>query len=424
MAEFDVLVTGGESRQGIVTIRSLARRGIRMFVVGESERSPAKYSRYVDHFALVPSALSDPDGFVESVVGIARDRGIPYIYPVTESSLVPLDARRSTFAGIAGLIAPPSSVVRQGLDKKLTLRAAESVGLPITRTLYPSTVEEAEAVAEEWGYPVIFKPQGRSNDPTIEGKFDFKVAYAHSPEELRSFLEPLRGGALPMMQDYAYGDHVQFCCFFEDGKAHSFFQDKGVRLNPLSGGVGTRLETIPIVPALRDMSIKLFEAMDWDGIGQAQFKGPGPDGTYRFIEVSVRLPASVGSAVTAGVDYPWMQFCRFSGRPVEPAPPHKVGVATRWVRGDTLTVVNHLLGHTPNSADPLPSRLAVLRDYLVDFVRPGLRNYIFDWRDPRPGFPEIIQTLSDLRRPFRAALSPLVPSPLKRLRRGRVNAGG
>lgn len=390
-----------------------------MFVVGESERSPAKYSRYVDHFALVPSAISDPDGFVEAVVGLARERNIPFIYPVTESSLVPLDAQRATFADDAGLIAPPSSVVRQGLDKKLTLQAAESVGLPITRTLYPRSIEEAEEAAQRWGYPVIFKPQGRSNDPTIEGKFDFKVAYVHTPQELRAFLEPLRGEALPMMQDYAYGDHVQFCCFFEDGKAHSFFQDKGVRMNPLSGGVGTRLETIPTVPVLRDMSLRLFEAMDWDGIGQAQFKGPGPDGTYRFIEVSVRLPASVGSAVTAGVDYPWMQFCRFSGRPVEPAPPHRIGVATRWVRGDTLSVVGHLLGQTPNSADPLPSKPAVLRDYLVDFIRPGLRNYIFDWRDPLAGLPEVIQTFSDLRRPLRAALSRLVPSSLKRRLRKR-----
>lgn len=386
-----------------------------MFVVGEADRSPGQYSRHVDYFARVPSALGDPDGFVDAVTGIARERGIPYIFPVTESSLVPLNARRESFAAFTGLIAPPHQTVRQGLDKKLTLRAAESVGLPMTRTVYPGSIEEAAKTADGWGYPVILKPQGRSNDPEIEGKFDFKVAYAHTREELVAFLRALPAGALPMMQDYAYGDHVQFCCFFEKGKAHSFFQDKGVRVNPLSGGVGTRLETIPIVPELRDMSVRLFEAMEWEGVGQAQFKGPGPDGSYRFIEVSVRLPASVGSAVTSGVDYPWMQFCLFSGRPVERAGPHRVGVATRWLRGDTLTVASHLLGLTPNSADPMPSRASVLRDYLVDFFRPGLRHYIFSWRDPRPGVPELLSTFAGLGTIARAGLSKFIPTPVKRL---------
>ena len=391
-----------------------------MFVVGESARSPARYSRFVEHFAQVPSAIADPDGFVEAVVKVARDTGAPFIYPVTESALVPLDAHRESFADVARLIAPPTATVRKGLDKKLTLAAAESIDLPVTHTLYPTSIQEAEAKAAEWGYPVIFKPQGRSNDARIEGRFDFKVAYAHNPRELRDFLSSLPPGALPMMQDYAYGDHTQFCCFFEGGEAHSFFQDRGVRMNPLSGGVGTRLQTVPVVPELKEMSLRLFSAMDWEGVGQAQFKGPGPDGTYRFIEVSVRLPASVGSAVFSGVDYPWMQYCLFSGRPVERAGPHRVGVATRWLRGDTLTVAGHVLGLTPNSADPMPSRIGVVGDYLSDFLRPGLRDYIFDWRDPRPALPEVWSTLTELRRLSRNAIAGLIPAPVKRLlKRGR-----
>lgn len=393
---YDVLLTGAETRQCVVTIRSLGGRGVKILAVGERRNSVGFYSKYISGRARLPSPESDKEAFVDRLLELVKKYRVPYVYPVTEGSLIPLDERRSEVESLAGLIASSSETIRLAVDKKLTLEIAEQQGVPATRTLYPDSIEEAEQWAEESGYPVILKPRGRSHDSRVAGSFDFKVLYAHNREELSENLAGCHDGVFPMMQEYAYGPHTQFVCFMENGEAHSHFQDDGVRLLPLTGGVGTKLRSRKVIPVLAERSIRIFKAMKWDGCAQAQFKGPGKDGDYRFIEVSVRLPASVGSSVFSGIDLPWMQYQLFIGNPVDQAASYKIGKSTRWFRGDTLAVAHYLLGDIPKSGDQLPSRPRVFLSWAADFVRPGLRNYVESFSDPLPGFVESVQLIRDM----------------------------
>jgi len=393
---FDVLLTGAETRQTMVTIRSLGRRGIRPFVLGERKRSVGFYSRYVCGSAVGPSPLTDKQAFVDRVIELAYKHKIPYVFPVPESSLIPLDERREEVEEVSKLIAASSETILKGIDKKQALEIATRQDVPITRTLYPTSVQHALDTAEQWGYPVIVKPRGISNASGIAGSFDFKVLYAHNHNELNEIFSQFSDEVFPIVQEYAYGPHTQFNCFVENGEAHSFFQDYAVRMYPLTGGVGTRLESRPVIDRLADQAIKIFKAMNWEGCGQAQFKGPARDGSYRFIEVSVRLPASAGSAVYSGIDTPWMQYCYFTGNTVPRYDQYRIGQATRWMRGDTLAVANFLAGNTPKSADPMPPKIQVFKDWFVDFFRPGLKNYIESFSDPIPGVVEFVDLLKGL----------------------------
>ncbi|MEW6323806.1 MAG: hypothetical protein AB1515_00305 [Nitrospirota bacterium] len=392
----DVLVTGAESRQGLVVIRSLGRRGLRLFVTGDRPRSLGFYSKYIHRHALTASPEHHNKLFVDEVLGLAQRHRIPYIFPVTETSLIALDERRDEVDAISKLLAPPSSAIRAGVDKQRTLAIAEQVGVPITKTLYPRGIEEADATAAQWGYPVIFKPRGRANDSRIGGKFDFKIRYAHNRTQLHSILEDCADGVFPMMQEYAYGGHTQVVCFMEPQRAHSWFQDDAVRMLPLTGGVGTRMQSRPVDPLLAEYSGRIFAAMRMEGCAQAQFKGPDADGRYRFLEVSVRLPASVGSAVYSGIDYPWQQYCYFSGQPVAPIDRYRLSQPTRWLRGDTISVWQYLLDETPRSGDTLPSKPRIFWGWLVDFVRPRLRHYVEVPTDPKPALQELRELFREL----------------------------
>lgn len=405
---FDVLLTGAESRQGIVTIRSLAMRGIRMMVVGEQEQSIGFYSRYIAGHCQSPSPMLEKEKYVGFLVDVARKHDIPYIFPVTESSLVPLNEFRSEVEKVSKLIAPSSLTILNALDKKLALATAEQEGVPISRTLYPTSIHEAVAFAEECGYPVILKPRGRANDSRIGGTFDFKVLYAHNRSQLEDCLSRCKSGSYPMMQDFSFGCHTQFNCFMERDRAHSFFQDEAIRVLPLTGGVGAVMRSRTVVPELAEYTQRIFRAMKWEGCGQAQFKGPGKDGKYKFIEVSVRLPASVGSAVYSGVDTPWMQYCYFTGRPVTPALNYRVGQRTRWLRGDTLTVVQYLLGETPEPVDPLPSKARVVASWFADCFRPSLKHYVESFQDPLPGVYEFIHSLGDIAKAIKGRVRRIV----------------
>lgn len=390
--DYDVLLTGAESRQGIVTIRSLTRRGVKVFVTGEQPRSIGFYSKYVSGFKQSPPTSESAD-FAGFHADLSERYGIPFIFPVTESSLVPLNAQRDSVEQIAKLIAPSSFTINNALDKKRTLAIAEELGVPISKTCYPDSIDEAVDFARSCGYPVAVKPRGQG----VGASFDFKVLYARNETELRERLSGCEPGAFPMIQEFSFGVHKQFNCFMENGEtAHSYFQDEALRMLPLTGGVGALLTSTPVIPELAEFSIKLYRAMRWEGCGQAQFKGPGIDGKFKFIEVSVRLPASVGSSVYSGIDTPWMQYCYFSGRPVSPANQYKVGKRTRWLRGDTLTVLKYLVGDTSKPVDPLPSRTRVLFAWFIEFFKPGTKNYVESISDPLPGFFEFRQALSDI----------------------------
>ena len=75
---FDVLVTGAETRQGVVVIRSLAKKGIRMLAIGEHPNAIGFYSKHISGRALLPSSL----GWwfiVPSSSGDHRRRDPPYV---------------------------------------------------------------------------------------------------------------------------------------------------------------------------------------------------------------------------------------------------------------------------------------------------------------------------------------------------------
>jgi len=407
---FDVLLTGAETHQGMIVIRSLAKRGVRMLVTGPDPNSICFHSKHITDKAQLPSAETEKEAFVDPLLGLVEKHNIPLIFPVTETSLIPLDEQRQRVDKAARLMAPPSEVIRAGIDKKVQIDTAMRLGIPTTETLYPETVEEAIDFAERVNYPVIFKPRGRASDSQIKGSFDFKVHYCHNRAQVQDFLGTFLDRVYPMMQSYAYGVHNQFSCFVERGQdVHSCFQDEMTRMLPITGGVGAKRLSCPVAPEILDYSTRFFQDLNWEGVAQTQWKGPGPDGKYRFIEVSVRIIASVGSPVFSGVDLPWMHYQYYTGQKVDRADSFIIGKHSRWFRGDTLTVVRHILGDQPKSADKLPSKVSVFHSWLYDLVRPGLENDVEDWSDPIPGLIELKLLAVDLGRILLRRVAELFP---------------
>jgi len=396
---YDVLLTGAETHQGVIVIRSLAKRGVRMLVTGPASNSIGFHSKYITGKAILPSAETEKEAFVDGLLELVEANGIPCIFPVTETSLIALDEQRQRVDSVARLMAPPSDVIRAGMDKKVQIATALKLGIPTAETLYPDSMDEAEDFAERVGYPVIFKPQGRASDSRIKGSFNFKVHYCHNRAQLQEFLGAMSDHVYPMMQGYAFGQHNQFSCFVENGNdVHSCFQDEMTRMLPITGGVGARRLSCPIAPEILDYSTRFFQDLNWEGVAQTQWKGPGPDGKYRFIEVSVRIIASIGSPVFSGVDLPWMHYQYYTGQKVDRADSFVIGKHSRWFRGDAITVARHILGDQPKSGDKLPSKVSVLGSWLYDFVRPGLDNDVEAWNDPMPGLVELRSLAVDLWR--------------------------
>ena len=111
-----------------------------------------------------------------AVVEEARRRGIP-VRRLNSDSLVQLGLGRNLRRIQATLTDHTSAIgVEIAQDKDDTKRVLESVGLPVPRGDVVTTPDDAVALAEEIGYPVILKPLDLSHGRGISDRLDSAAA--------------------------------------------------------------------------------------------------------------------------------------------------------------------------------------------------------------------------------------------------------
>lgn len=108
MAQFDVLVTAADQRQGLVVTRALGSMGLRVFAVGAEPNSLGFYSRYTAGHSVCPSPLKDEAGFVEGLLKILEENQVAVLLPAVESTVIAVDAARSRFEALTRVALPPS----------------------------------------------------------------------------------------------------------------------------------------------------------------------------------------------------------------------------------------------------------------------------------------------------------------------------
>jgi len=153
----DVLVTGADQRQGLAVIRALGRKGLEIFATGQERNSVGFFSRYTKELCQYPSPFADKNGFVDTILQVVKKHRIPVVFPTVESTVIALDEFREEFEGLTRLAIAPREPLHIALDKKQTLTLAKELGVPIPRTCFANSLEEALAFAEGIGYPVVMK---------------------------------------------------------------------------------------------------------------------------------------------------------------------------------------------------------------------------------------------------------------------------
>jgi len=143
---------------GLAAIRSLGRQGLRVLAVDHRPGALGLRSRYAEA-RLAPDPLDDEDGFIEALRAIAEetDDVLP-VFPTHDEHLNAI-ARHADLLGDRYRFPFPSwEVLEKIQSKRHQLETAEAAGVPIPRTLYPNSAEEARAAGQEIGFPLVVKP--------------------------------------------------------------------------------------------------------------------------------------------------------------------------------------------------------------------------------------------------------------------------
>jgi predicted ATP-grasp superfamily ATP-dependent carboligase len=355
----DVLVLGADEHTGLAAARSLHRAGIRVAGGGLDPRGFGFRSNALDARVVYPSPERDHAGFVAAVREAALRHRVRAILPSLDTALLGLHKARQAFDGVARLGIAPSKALEGVLDKARLAELAADVGIEAPRTF--AIERDPGELPPDFPLPAVVK-QRRSGFLGPR-----KVIYCSTRAEIVEAARLyLASGHAPIVQQMVYGYGAQLVGLCRAGELLHSFQYRRVREYRCRGGLGSLAVSEPVSRAILDRSSQILRRLQWDGIVGVEFKVP-PDQPEqpRLIEVNARFIGFIDLAMSAGINFPLLQYRFTVGEDVLTPSTYRHGVLCQRWPNDTLALIELLLQRPPLTGVPLPGRFRALWDYLT-----------------------------------------------------------
>lgn len=365
-------------RKSLASVRALGRRGDHVTVGSDSFLAEPFFSRFCHAKLHYPSPSEDPDGFVDALLRHLERHRYDAFLPLSDYTTIGAVRHQDRLKELVPLAVPPPGARRVAADKWETLRIAASLGIKGPRSFIPSRLDEVEELSWNLEYPCVLKWRGSAGSVGLR--------FPRSPHELlAAFGElPQGGDALydhrPLIQEFVPGYVHDVCMLFDRGEPRAVLTQRRVRTWHPDGGMGVLDETTH-EPELADAAIRLFQALNWHGPGQAEFKIDARDGTPRLMEINPRFWGTVGMAMYAGVDFAALTADLACHGRVDPVVDYPAGLRYRWPFPNGVRHVLHA-----------PDRLIATRDLLLPSARTGSD---FQWSDPAASMMQVLRPLVD-----------------------------
>ncbi|MCU0783483.1 MAG: ATP-grasp domain-containing protein [Verrucomicrobia bacterium] len=319
------LVTDGQGRQALSSIRSLGRAGYRVTVMGDSLFTAGFWSRYTHRRAKTTSANTDAEVFGQAVLReLEREPGA-VILPMGDAAVTWICANIDRVKRQGRALVPSLESLQITHDKGATAAVAKALGLPVPRTWETATPDEVASVVRglETGTFVVKPRRGVGSAGIAYGlKADRDFWAAHWK---------LFGPLLVQERIPAQGRGLGVSLLLdEQGVCRAEVAHERLQQYPNSGGPSTDRRTIH-APELVEWSLALLRKLSWRGVAMVEWKADPRDGKPKLMEINGRFWGSLELARRAGVDFPVIYARLAAGEPCGPPPTYPAGVRCRWL---------------------------------------------------------------------------------------------
>ncbi len=381
-------VVVGSDYRGLGVVRSLGRRGVPVWVLTGGDDRLAAASRYASRRLPLPGSGGELCSFLLDLADRHQLDGW-VVFPTTDEAAALISRDHDRMGSRYALTSPPWHTMRWALDKLLSNRLAESLGIPHPRTW--TAANAADAAALDLPYPVIIKPAVKER---VNALTTAKAWRADNREELRArFAEAatLVPPGMLMIQELiprSGAEQLSYAALCDRGTPLASVTARRTRQYPPElGRASTFVETISS-PEVEELAIRLLGEARFDGLVEVEFMRDPRDGCLKLLDVNPRVWGWHGLCGRAGVDFPYLAYAHARSQPV---PPTRARVGVRWLRLST---------------DLPTSSREIMRGNLP--VRPYLRTLFsahesatFARDDPRPALVEIPMLVGTLIRRVR-----------------------
>lgn len=334
------LVLDADSRSALASVRSLGRHGVPVWTADSGPESLAGHSRHAQGYHRLPSPFEAPGEYPEAVQALATRLGAEVVIPMTDASVMLLARPGAAPPDTPGprIAAPAREAYLALSDKGQLVMRAQSLGIPVPKTLIARTPDELRAAAAELGFPCVLKP-ARSR-LVLEGRIlGTQVSLARDSQAVDEVIaSPWFPATACLVQRFIPGRGAGLFALCDGEQPVAWFAHRRLREKPPSGGVSVLCESVAIDPVLQKLSGQLLRATPMLGPAMVEYR-VDDNGRPWLMEVNARFWGSLQLAVDAGVDFPWLLYRLCRGEPVSGPDHYTEGLRLRWELGD----LDHLL---------------------------------------------------------------------------------
>jgi hypothetical protein len=389
------IVLGVDTPIGLTVVRELGGHGVRVHGIGNSGRSIGAASRFCSSFSL-RAPRQTPSEWLPAIIAETKAKAL---FAISETDLVQLAALPEWIEGCR-ILTPRADPLAIVLDKQQTLARAAALGIDVPLSWLPQKEEIFAAKVAALTYPVVVKWP----DPTrivaklATNNLEFeKAEFATNEAELMAILNryaPL--GEWPLVQDYCPGVGLGQMLYMAGGKATLRFQHRRMHEWPPEGGVSTlcRAEPAEFHEDAMQQSEALLAAIGWEGPAMVEYRHDPATGRNRLMEINGRFWGSLPLAWHCGAHFAWEAYRRSILGETDLLLSPRASLRARYMIPETRRLLRIIVSRckiTDPSFMPRPWRDFI--DYVVGFVDPRMRYYVFKWHDPKPFLTDIFSVL-------------------------------
>lgn len=357
---------------GLAVARALGPMGVPIVLVQYDRHDVAGASKFVSRVILAPDPRKSESAFVDRLLEVAHSLPGGLLVPASDTALAAASRNRTILERHYVVACPDWEVVEQVVVKPRTYALAEAAGVPVPRTLIPSSVHDVERCAGIVGYPNLIKP---FQSHLYFARFRKKWLKAHTlAQARRAYAEAIKAGLEVMVQEFIPGNARQganYNSYFWGGEPLAEFTARKVRNAPSASGSPCIVVDEP-VPEILEAGRLLLRTIGYYGFSCTEFKRDSRDGVYKLMEINGRHNLSALLALGCGINFPLLQYRHlvYGERPA--AQPHRSGLYWTDLIRDLASLPAYLRDESGS-----------LQDFLEPYRRPHV-DAILDLRDPKP----------------------------------------
>lgn len=379
------IVIGLDCATGLQTARILSSRGIPVVGVARDVRHPCTRTNACER---IVAAETNGPGLADALRQLGPALGAPAVlFPCTDMSVLLVSRARELLAEWYHVVLPEADVVEMLVDKVRFYDFAQRAQLPLPRTCFLRSREDAERAAATLRFPAVLKPPVKT--PAWERHTKSKVFKVASAAELLLLYRRCATWAdsLVVQEWIAGGDVDHFTCnayFGRDGEPLATLTTQKLRQWPITGGQAC-LSVEVRDDAVESLTVRLFQAVGLRGLGYLEVKRDVRTGEYLIIEPNIGRPTGrSATAEAAGVELLRTMYCDALGLPL-PESRAQAFRGVKWVyfRRDLQSALHHWRHGE-----------LTLRDWAASWRGPKVEA-LFSWRDPVPFWADLARTAGE-----------------------------